>query len=120
LSTHERFIGFLLEHYAGNFPAWLAPRQVIILPISDKYLDYATGLCKLLKKHDIRALVDERAEKTGKKIRDAEIAKIPYMLIVGEKEAESQTVSARMHGGTDLGTMSTEQFVETIKKETEI
>lgn len=120
LSTHERFIGFLLEHYAGNFPTWLAPRQVIILPISDKYLDYAQELCKLLKKHDIRALVDERAEKTGKKIRDAEIAKIPYMLIVGEKEAESNTVSVRMHGGTDLGAMGLEQFVQTIKKEIEI
>jgi threonyl-tRNA synthetase len=99
LSTHERFIGFLLEHYAGNFPVWLAPKQVAILPISDKYQDYAKELCNFLKKSDIRAFVDERAEKAGKKIRDAEIAKIPYMLIVGEKEAGSGEVSVRMHGG---------------------
>lgn len=120
LSTHERFIGFLLEHYAGNFPVWLAPKQVAILPISDKYQDYAKELCNFLKKSDIRAFVDERAEKAGKKIRDAEIAKIPYMLIVGEKEAGSGEVSVRMHGGTDLGSMKKEAFAEHIKKETDI
>jgi threonyl-tRNA synthetase len=120
LSTHERFIGFLLEHYAGKFPVWLAPKQVAILPISDKYQDYAKELCNFLKKSDIRAFVDERAEKAGKKIRDAEIAKIPYMLIVGEKEAGSGEVSVRMHGGTDLGSMKKEAFAEHIKKETDI
>lgn len=120
LSTHERFIGFLLEHYAGNFPVWLAPKQVAILPISDKYQEYASEVCKFLKKYDIRAFVDERAEKAGKKIRDAEVAKIPYMLIVGEKEAGSGEVSVRRHGGTDLGSMKKEAFAEQIKKETEI
>lgn len=120
LSTHERFIGFLLEHYAGNFPTWLAPKQVAILPISDKYLDYAKDVCNFLKKCDIRAFIDERAEKAGKKIRDAEIAKIPYMLIVGEKEAGSGEVSVRRHGGEDLGAMKQEAFAEHIKKETEI
>jgi threonyl-tRNA synthetase len=117
LSTHERFIGFLLEHYAGNFPTWLAPKQAIILPISDKYANYAESLCDLLKKYDIRALIDTRAEKAGKKIREAEMKKIPYMLIVGEKEATNNTVSVRKHGGEDLGEMSQEEFVQLIKKE---
>jgi len=117
LSTHERFIGFLLEHYAGNFPVWLAPRQVIVLPISDKYADYAEEVVKFLKKNDIRALIDHRSEKAGKKIRDAEIAKIPYMLIVGDKEQTQNEVSVRRHGGEDLGSMSLQQFAEQIINE---
>ncbi|MBS3913563.1 MAG: threonine--tRNA ligase [Bacteroidetes bacterium] len=120
LSTHERFIGFLLEHYAGNFPVWLAPKQVAVLPISDKYANYAQEVCKFLKKYDIRAFVDERAEKAGRKIRDAEVAKIPYMLIVGEREAADGQVSVRQHGGADLGSMKTEAFADKIKQETEI
>ena len=120
LSTHERFIGFLLEHYAGNFPTWLAPKQVVILPISDKYIDYAEGVVNFLKKHDIRASLDTRAEKAGKKIRDAEIAKIPYMLIVGEKEANEQQVSVRKHGGLDLGTMGIQQLADILIDETRI
>ncbi len=120
LSTHERFIGFLLEHYAGNFPVWLAPKQVIVLPISDKYADYAEEVGNLLKKSDIRASVDHRAEKAGKKIRDAEVAKIPYMVIVGEKEQASGNVSVRMHGGTDLGSMELQQFAEKILNEARI
>ncbi len=114
LSTHERFIGFLLEHYAGNFPVWLAPRQVIVLPISDKYADYAEEVVKFLKKNDIRAFIDHRSEKAGKKIRDAEVSKIPYMLIVGEKEQADNAVSVRMHGGQDLGAMSLQQFADKI------
>ena len=117
LSTHERFIGFLLEHYAGNFPVWLAPRQVIVLPISDKYADYAEEVVKFLKKNDIRALIDHRSEKAGKKIRDAEIAKIPYMLIVGDKEQTQNEVSVRRHGGEDLGSMSLQQFADQIINE---
>ncbi len=117
LSTHERFIGFLLEHYAGNFPVWLAPRQVIVLPISDKYADYAEEVASFLKKNDIRAFIDHRSEKAGKKIRDAEVAKIPYMLIVGEKEQTENAVSVRQHGGTDLGAMSLQQFAEQIINE---
>ena len=120
LSTHERFIGFLLEHYAGNFPVWLAPKQAIVLPISDKYADYAEEVGKYLKISDIRASVDHRSEKAGKKIRDAEVAKIPYMIIVGEKEQESQTVSVRMHGGTDLGSMETQQLAERILNESKL
>ncbi|MEI9810132.1 MAG: His/Gly/Thr/Pro-type tRNA ligase C-terminal domain-containing protein [Bacteroidota bacterium] len=86
LGTHERFIGFLLEQYAGKFPTWLAPTQVKVLPISDKFLDYAKTVSQKLKKADIRAEVDDRNEKIGKKIRDTELLRIPYMLVVGEKE----------------------------------
>lgn len=120
LSTHERFIGFLLEHYAGKLPVWLAPKQVIVLPISDKYAAYGNEVVKFLKKHDIRASIDHRSEKAGKKIRDAEVSKTPYMLIVGEKEAEVQSVSVRMHGGTDLGLMELQQFAERIIDEARI
>jgi threonyl-tRNA synthetase len=120
LSTHERFVGFLLEHYAGNFPVWLAPRQVAVLPISDKFLDYAIHVAEFLKKADIRAFVDERSEKAGRKIRDAEVAKIPYMLIVGEKEAAAGEVSVRKHGGADLGSLSLQVFTDQVLSETKI
>ena len=103
LGTHERFIGFLLEHYAGNFPLWLAPVQVKILPISDKFLDYAIEISGKLKKADIRAPVDDRNEKIGKKIRDTELMKVPYMLVVGEKEMNEGKVSVRKHGKGDMG-----------------
>lgn len=115
----ERFVAVLLEHCAGNFPLWLSSEQVAILPISDKYADYAEKVSCLLKNYEIRALIDKRAEKTGKKIRDAEVAKIPYMLIVGEKEADSETVSVRKHGREDLGSMSIEAFSSLIKNEIE-
>jgi len=103
LGTHERFIGFLLEHYAGKFPAWLAPQQVRILPISDKFLDYANETRRNLKKAGVRAGVDDRNEKIGKKIRDAELAKVPYMLVVGEKEMNENKVSVRRQGKGDAG-----------------
>ena len=119
LGTHERFIGFLIEHYAGNFPAWLAPVQVAVLPISDKFNDYAAGVVEMLKKHEIRPVFDTRSEKIGKKIRDAETRKIPYMLIVGEKEAENGTVSVRKHGAGDQGSVTAEQFIEQINLEIE-
>lgn len=115
----ERFVAVLIEHTAGNFPLWLTPNQVNILPISDKHNEYAENLLKLLKKHDIRALVDDRSEKTGRKIRDAELSKVPYMLIVGDQEAENQSVSVRKHGGEDLGTMSNEAFIKHIETEIE-
>lgn len=115
----ERFVAVLLEHCAGNFPLWLTPEQVIILPISDKYLDYAQKVSKLLENSDIRALIDERSEKTGRKIRDAEVSKIPYMLIVGEKEAADNTVSVRRHGRGDLGSMALESFVQQVTQEVE-
>ena len=111
LGTHERFIGFLIEHYAGNFPAWLAPVQVALLPISDKFNDYCEGIAEMLKKHEIRCSFDTRSEKIGRKIRDAETKKIPYMLIVGEKEAESGMVSVRKHGEGDVGTQEAAAFV---------
>jgi len=117
LGTHERFIGFLIEHYAGNFPLWLAPNQVAILPISDKFNDYAKKVSQLLINSDIRGLVDDRDEKIGKKIRDAEIKKVPYMLIIGEKEQELQSVSVRQHGKGDQGTLKIEDFVNQVTKE---
>lgn len=111
LGTHERFIGFLLEHYAGKLPTWLAPMQVKILPISDKYMDYAKSILNSLKKADIRAEIDDRSEKIGKKIRDTELMKVPYMLVVGEKEMTEQQVSVRRQGKGDLGAKSVESFV---------
>ncbi|MCC6384418.1 MAG: threonine--tRNA ligase [Bacteroidia bacterium] len=119
LGTHERFIGFLIEHFAGNFPLWLTPSQVIILPISDKFNDYAHDLSQELNNSDIRSLIDERDEKIGKKIRDAELKKIPYMLIVGEKEAETQSVAVRKHGEGDKGAMTKENFKTLIQQEIE-
>lgn len=117
LGTHERFIGFLIEHYAGNFPLWLSPKQVAILPISDKFNDYAQNVCSLLNNYDIRALVDERGEKIGRKIRDAEVQKIPFMLIVGEKEMAENKVSVREHGKGDTGSMTIEEFSNLINSE---
>ncbi|MCL1850968.1 MAG: threonine--tRNA ligase [Bacteroidetes bacterium] len=112
----ERFVAVLLEHTAGNFPLWLTPEQAIILPISDKYMEYAYALKSELEEHDIRVHIDERSEKTGKKIRDAEVKKIPYMLIVGEKEEADKTVSVREHKAGDQGTMSIDDFVSMIKQ----
>jgi threonyl-tRNA synthetase len=113
----ERFVAVLLEHTAGNFPLWLTPDQAIILPISEKYLDYAKKVADMLANSEIRALVDERNEKTGKKIRDAELLKIPYMLIVGEKEESSDSVSVRKHGQGDLGSYSITDFIQLISDE---
>lgn len=113
----ERFVAVLIEHCGGDFPLWLTPDQIIILPISEKYQSYADKVSYLLKNYDLRTLVDERSEKTGRKIRDAEISKIPYMLIVGEKEADAGTVSVRKHGQGDLGTMTIEEFAKMVKDE---
>ncbi len=117
LGTHERFIGFLLEQYAGKFPVWLAPVQVKILPISDKYADYAKSVSDKLKKADIRNEVDDRNEKIGKKIRDTEIQKIPYMLVVGEKEMTENKVAVRRQGAGDIGVLSVEEFMDRVRKE---
>ena len=113
----ERFIAILLEHTAGNFPLWLMPEQATILSLSEKYEKYSQKVLTLLENNEIRALVDNRNETIGKKIREAEVSKIPYMLIVGEQEAENGTVSVRKHGEGDIGTMSVEEFAEIIKKE---
>ncbi len=116
----ERFVAVLIEHCAGNFPLWLSPDQYIILPISEKYADYAKSISDSLNNYDIRGLIDNRDEKIGKKIRDAEVKKIPFMLIVGEKEQEDGKVSVRKHGEGDLGSLSLEEFVELMKKETKV
>jgi threonyl-tRNA synthetase len=116
----ERFIAVLIEHCAGNFPLWLSPEQFIILPISEKYEEYAKKLSDVLKDSDICGLIDFRDEKIGRKIRDAEVKKIPYMLIVGEKEAAEGMVSVRKHGQGDLGSMSIEDFKEQITKEIKV
>jgi threonyl-tRNA synthetase len=113
----ERFVAVLIEHCAGNFPLWLSPEQFIILPISEKYEEYAKKLSDELKDSDICGLIDFRDEKIGRKIRDAEVKKIPYMLIVGEKEATEGLVSVRKHGTGDLGSMSIEDFKQQIIKE---
>lgn len=117
LSTHERMIGFLLEHYAGKLPVWLAPEQVAVLPISDKYLDYARKVQAELKQQQLEVSIDERAEKIGKKIRDTELRKVPYMLVVGEKEAADNTVAVRKQGHGDQGTKPLSDFVKQIADE---
>jgi len=114
LGTHERFIGFLLEHYAGKFPVWLAPVQVKVLPISDKFLPYAQEVQGKLRAAGVRAEVDDRNEKIGKKIRDTELYKVPYMLIVGEKEMNENKVSVRRQGKGDAGAKSVEAFMNEI------
>ena len=113
----ERFIAVLIEHCAGNFPLWLSPEQFTILPISEKYEEYAKKLSDILKDSDICGLIDFRDEKIGRKIRDAEVKKIPYMLIVGEKEAAEGLVSVRKHGQGDMGSMTIEEFKQQIIKE---
>jgi len=113
----ERFVAVLIEHCGGQFPLWLAPEQFIVLPVSEKYEEYAQKLLESLNNSDIRGLIDLRDEKVGRKIRDAEVKKLPYMLIVGEKEVESGTVSVRKHGSVDLGAMTKEEFRDLIIKE---
>ena len=115
----ERFVAVLIEHTAGKFPLWLTPDQVVILPISEKYNDYAKKVLNFLNNSDIRTLVDERNEKVGKKIRDNELKKIPYLLIVGEKEEKEGTVAVRKQGEGDIGTMKLEEFAAFIREKTE-
>ncbi|KQR94647.1 threonine--tRNA ligase [Chryseobacterium sp. Leaf180] len=116
----ERFIAILLENTAGDFPLWLAPDQFTILPISEKYVDYAKKVSQVLENHDISGLIDDRNEKTGKKIRDAELKKIPFMIVVGENEENDGTISVRRRGEGDLGAMSLEDFISYFKKESAI
>ena len=113
----ERFVAVLIEHTAGKFPLWLTPEQFIILPISEKYTEYAKKVLNLLKNYELRGLIDERNEKTGKKIRDAELQRIPYMLIVGEKEENENSVSVRKQGEGDLGSFTIESFAKIINDE---
>ena len=119
LGTHERFIGFLLEHYAGKFPVWLAPVQAKILPISDKFLEYAEAVQKQLRRAGVRVEIDDRQEKIGKKIRDTELMRVPYMLVVGEKEMTENKLSVRRQGKGDIGTQDIAFFIENILDEIE-
>lgn len=114
----ERFIAVLLEHCAGNLPLWLAPDQVAVLPIGENQVEYAKNVLQLLKKYDIRTLFDERSEKIGKKIREAELSKIPYMLVIGDKEIQDGKVAVRKHGEGDKGAMTVDDFITLIKEET--
>ena len=117
LGTHERFIGFLLEHYAGKFPVWLCPVQVKILPISDKFIPFTQELKQILRAAGVRVEIDERSEKIGKKIREAELSRVPYMLVIGEKEVNERILSVRRQGKGDAGTIGIEEFVKNISEE---
>ncbi|HSX18868.1 MAG TPA: threonine--tRNA ligase, partial [Candidatus Saccharimonadales bacterium] len=117
--SFERFIGILTEHFAGSFPAWLSPTQVVILPITDKQLTYSQKIVEVLQQKGIRTKVDERNERLQAKIRDATLAKVPYLLVVGGKEEEANTVAVRTHDGRDLGAMKIEEFLDKITKDVE-
>ena len=117
LGTHERFIGFLLEHYAGKFPTWLCPVQVKILPISDKFIPFTQELKQQLRAAGVRVEIDERSEKIGKKIREAELSRTPYMLVIGEKEVNERVLSVRRQGKGDAGTISIDEFIKNITDE---
>lgn len=107
----ERFVAVLIEHCAGNFPLWLAPEQINILPISEKFVGYAEEIKTILDEHGITGSIDNRDEKIGRKIRDSEVKKVPFMLIVGEKEQEERMLSVRKHGEGDLGNYTPEDFI---------
>ena len=113
----ERFIALLIEHCAGKFPLWLAPVQVKILPISEKFLSYAENVLNKLKNADIRVEIDDRNEKIGKKIRDTELAKIAFMLVIGEKEVNEENVAVRRQGKGDLGTKTVDEFIDIVDEE---
>jgi threonyl-tRNA synthetase len=117
LGSLERFFGVLIEHYAGAFPLWLAPVQVRLLPIADRHYEYAENVCQKLKEHGFRAEVDARNEKTGFKIREAQLQKIPYMLIIGDREVSSNTVSVRSRNRGDIGSMEVEAFIQELVQE---
>ena len=113
----ERFVALLIEHCGGNFPLWLSPEQFIILPISEKFHEYAENVRQLLKNYDICGPIDKRAETTGRKIRDAEISKIPFIIVIGEREEKENKITVRKHGGENIGSITTEDFIEMLQKE---
>jgi threonyl-tRNA synthetase len=115
----ERFIAVLIEHTGGKFPLWLTPEQAVLLPISEKYNDYAKKVAEFLNNHDIRASIDDRNETIGKKIRENELKRVPFLLIVGEKEADAGLVSVRRQGEGDMGAMSASDFASMVEKEIE-
>jgi threonyl-tRNA synthetase len=110
----ERFIGILIEHFAGKFPVWLSPLQVKILPITDRQVEYANGLAEQMKAKGIRVKVDDRSEKIGYKIREAQMEKVPYMLVVGEKEMEAGQVAVRRRDKGDIGAIAADEFIATV------
>jgi threonyl-tRNA synthetase len=110
MGSFERFIGILIEHYAGEFPLWLAPVQAVVLPISDRHTEYAHGVAAQLREAGLRVEIDERSESIGKKIREAEVQKVPYMLVVGDAEQEAGAVAVRRHREGDVGQESVESF----------
>lgn len=116
----ERFIGILIEHYAGKFPLWLAPVQVKILPISDRFISCSKEVINVLKKFGIRCEMDSRAEKIGYKIREAQLDKVPYMIVVGQKEMENGVVSVRKREVGDLGSIEISEFITILKSESEV
>lgn len=113
----ERFLGILIEHYAGALPTWLTPTQAIVIPVSEKFNDYGQKITEQLKNSGLRAEIDDNQESLGKRIRNAEKEKIPYILVVGEKEVENKSVAIRKRGNEDQGTMKITEFIENIKKE---
>jgi threonyl-tRNA synthetase len=117
MGSFERFIGILIEHYAGEFPVWLTPVQAIALPIADRHNDAAAAVVAQLREAGLRAELDDRTESVGRKIRDAELRKIPYMLVVGDREAEEGTVAIRRHGEGDEGSVAIGEFVERLSDE---
>jgi threonyl-tRNA synthetase len=117
MGSFERFIGILIEHYAGEFPVWLTPVQAIALPIADRHNEAAASAVAKLREAGLRAEVDDRTESVGRKIRDAEVRKIPYMLVVGDREAEEGTVAVRRHREGDEGSVPVEEFVERLRDE---
>ena len=113
----ERFVAVLIEHCGGNFPLWLSPEQFIILPISEKFHEYAENVRQLLKNYDICGPIDKRAETTGRKIRDAEISKIPFIIVIGEREEKEKKITVRKHGGENIGSITTGDFIKMLQKE---
>jgi threonyl-tRNA synthetase len=113
----ERFVAVLIENTAGKFPLWLSPDQVVVLPISEKFNDYSKNVLNFLNNSDIRTLIDDRNEKIGKKIRDNELKRIPYLIIIGEKEVENGTISVRKQGDGDKGAMTPDEFVSFLREE---
>jgi threonyl-tRNA synthetase len=120
MGAFERFIGILIEHYAGEFPLWLAPRQVAVLPIADRHAEYAREVVRELTQAGLRADADERAESVGRKIRDAELRKVPYMLVVGDREAEQRAVAVRRHREGDEGTAPLQDLVQRLREEARV
>jgi threonyl-tRNA synthetase len=118
MGSFERFIGILVEHYAGEFPVWLAPVQAIVLPISDRHAEAAQSAAAALRRGGLRVEVDERTESLGRRIRDNELQKIPYLLVVGDREAQEGSVAVRRHGEGDLGTMTIDELVARVGDET--